>query len=281
MMASVLSPMIAIMRLNKPTGYFLLLWPTLWSLWITANGKPSFSMLLIFVAGVFVMRSAGCVINDIADRKIDGYVERTKNRPLVTGQISLKQAILLFLVLSLSGFVLVLQLNTYAVFLSVFGLLLAVFYPFTKRYTHFPQVVLGLAFAWPVPMVFAAQCNHVPLFGWFLYLLAVLWPVGYDSIYALIDKEDDLKAGIKSTVVYFKNFDKVAIFIFQGVTLLGLFFLGEILKMGLSYFLALGVALAMVGYQYYLIAHRKNYQAFVNNSWMGFVIFVGIVLNYI
>ncbi len=274
-------PLIAIMRLNKPIGSLLLLWPTMWALWIAAGGVPKIFTLFIFVLGVVVMRSAGCVINDMADRKFDGQVSRTKKRPLVNGDISLKQAFTLFVFLCLIGFVLVLQLNSYSILLSLIGVMLITLYPFAKRYTHFPQVVLGASFAWAVPMAFAAQSNLIPPIGWFLYAIAVIWPVAYDSIYALMDKEDDIKIGLKSTVIFFGKRDVLIIFLLQSITIAGLIILGLVLKMNLYYFLSVVIALGMIYHQYQLVAKKKDYyRAFVNNHWLGFIIFIGIALNY-
>lgn len=270
-----------LMRLNKPIGILLLLWPTLWALWIAAQGFPDWQILIVFLLGVVVMRSAGCVINDIADRNFDGEVERTKRRPLITGEVTLKESIIIFLVLCLAGFWLVLQLNIFTVVLSFVGLLLAIIYPFSKRVTYFPQVVLGAAFAWSVPMVFSAQSNHLPNVCWLIYAIAVLWPVAYDSIYALMDKNDDVKVGIKSTVIYFGRFDVILIFLLQALFIFSLCWLGIIQKMNFYYFLSILTALALICYQYHLVTLKKYYAAFLNNNWVGLVVFGGIVGNYL
>lgn len=271
-----------LMRLNKPIGSVLLLWPTLWALWVAAEGWPNRRVLVVFLLGVVVMRSAGCVINDIADRNFDGAVARTKHRPLVTGAVTLKGALVLFLFLSMVGFFLVLQLNTYTIVLSFVGIFLAVLYPFSKRITYFPQVLLGAAYAWPVPMAFAAQLNTIPPVGWLLYGIAVLWPIAYDSIYALMDKEDDIKIGIKSTVIFFGQYDILLIFIMQMMVLFGLTLLGWLLHLNLYYYVALFVATAMVYHQYNLISICKDYyHAFTNNQWVGLIIFLGFAANYL
>lgn len=269
-----------LMRLHKPIGIFLLLWPTLWALWIAGEGLPTVKILVVFLLGVILMRSAGCIINDIADRNFDGRVERTKQRPLVTGTVQLKEAIILFLVLCLLAFLLVLQLNTLTVMLSFVALILASLYPFSKRITHFPQVILGAAFGWSVPMVFAAQTGSIPAIAWLIYLMAIIWPVAYDSIYALSDKADDLKIGLKSTVIIFGKFDVVIIFLLQAAVILSLILLGYFLHLTSAYYLSVILSSLLLVYQFYLVVNQQYQRAFLNNNWIGFLIFIGILLSY-
>lgn len=278
-----IKPYVELMRLNKPIGSLLLLWPTLWALWVASNGKPNLNILLIFILGVFIMRSAGCVINDIADRKIDGRVKRTQSRPLALGKISTKNALILFSVLCFLGFLLVLQLNFYTILLSCVALLLAIVYPFTKRITHLPQLMLGAAFAWSVPMVFAAVNHEISFTGWLLYAVATIWPFAYDSIYALMDKEDDLKVGVKSTAILFGKWDIPFIFFLQLSVVLGLLLLGTLLHFNRLYYLGLMIVTVMIGYQIFLISRRTTndyYRAFYNNHWLGLVVFLSIAQNY-
>jgi len=272
-----------LMRWHRPIGSLLLLWPTLWAIWIAGKGHPPLGITLIFAAGVFVMRSAGCVINDIADRHVDGKVRRTQNRPLITGQVSLREAFILFLVLCLLALILVLQLNAFALKLSSIGLLLAVVYPFMKRVTHWPQLVLGLAFAWGIPMVFAAINDELPNFMWWLYLAGVIWPLAYDTQYAMTDRQDDLQAGIKSTAILFAHYDRLLIFLLQTAVLSILTFLGLQLGYNQWFFISLGVAGGFFIYQQYLIKNRDPqlcFKAFLNNQWVGLSIFLGILAHY-
>lgn len=278
---SPLKPYFAIMRWHKPTGCLLLLWPTLWALWIAAHGLPPWPVLLSFILGVVLMRSAGCVINDIADRKIDGAVSRTKERPLVTQTLTTQQALLLFLGLCFLALIVVLQLNTFTIELSVAALLLAAIYPFSKRAIHFPQFILGLAFAWSVPMAFGAVQNNLPSITWFIYAIAVLWPIAYDSIYALMDREDDLKIGVKSFVILLGRHDVCVIFLLQAMVLASLCWLGCLLEMRKCYFFALALASIMVAYQYHLVRQKDYLKAFCNNQWVGLAIFIGIFINYL
>lgn len=273
-------PCLKLMRLHKPVGIILLLWPTLWALWISAQGGPEIKIVIVFLLGVIIMRSAGCVINDIADRNFDGNVARTKERPLITGEISLKQAVMLFIILSLMGFVLVLQLNVHTILLSFIGILFATLYPFSKRITHFPQVILGAAYSWSIPMAFSAQTNPIPPVCWLLYAIAILWPIAYDSIYALMDKEDDIKIGVKSTVIYFDRFAVPMIFFLQGLFVMSLCALGILLKMNMYYYFGIIIATILICYQYYLVTNKKYFEAFLNNQWVGLAVFTGIVINY-
>lgn len=270
-------------RLNKPIGTYLLLWPTLWAVWIAGQGRPEPLIVIVFTLGVVLMRSAGCVINDFADRKIDRHVKRTKERPLTSGKVSSKEALILFVSLCLVSFALVLLLNPFSIMLSFGALLLTATYPFMKRYTHFPQVVLGAAFSWGIPMAFAAQLNSVPLLGWWLFFTNLIWTVAYDTMYAMVDRDDDLRIGVKSTAVLFGNADKLIIGLLQALTLASLFGIGLYLQMGVFYWLGLSAASALSIYQQWLIKDRERercFQAFLNNHWFGLAILIGIVLDY-
>ena len=270
-------------RLNKPIGIFLLLWPTLWALWLAAEGVPDFGVLTVFVLGVILMRSAGCVINDYADREIDPRVNRTKDRPIASGRVSADEAMLLFMGLCFSAFLLVLTMNTFTILLSLGGVLLAAIYPFMKRYTHMPQIVLGMAFGWAIPMAFAAQTNDVPKIAWLIYVVTVLWAVIYDTMYAMADRFDDLKIGVKSTAILFGDADRVIIGMLQAMMLFALYLVGEQAQLGDEYRIALVISVILMGYQQYLIRYRQPAEcisAFLNNNWLGIAIFVGIVLNY-
>lgn len=271
-------------RMHKPIGTFLLLWPTLWALWIAAEGVPHLGVLTVFVLGVFLMRSAGCVINDYADREIDPRVNRTKERPIASGKVSADEAMLLFMALCFSAFLLVLTMNTFTILLSIGGVMLAALYPFMKRYTHLPQVVLGMAFGWAVPMAFAAQTNSVPKIAWLLYVVTVLWAVIYDTMYAMADRIDDLKIGMKSTAILFGDADKVIIGIMQVMMLFALYLIGQQAQFGSAYNVAILIAAALMVYHQYLIRYRQPtlcISAFLNNNWLGVAIFVGIVVSYI
>ena len=270
-------------RLNKPIGIFLLLWPTLWALWIAAEGVPHLGVLTVFVLGVILMRSAGCVINDYADREIDPRVNRTKDRPIASGRVSADEAMLLFMALCFSAFLLVLTMNTFTILLSLGGVLLAAIYPFMKRYTHMPQIVLGMAFGWAVPMAFAAQTNSVPKIAWLIYVVTVLWAVIYDTMYAMADRMDDLKIGVKSTAILFGDADRVIIGILQAMMLFALYLIGQQVQFGGTYDIALLISAILMVYQQYLIRYRQPalcISAFLNNNWLGAAIFIGIVVSY-
>ncbi len=269
-------------RLDRPIGIYLLLWPMLWALFIASHGKPDLLVLFVFVSGVVLMRSAGCVINDFADRKIDPQIERTKLRPIASGKVSTREALWLFAGLCLVAFMLVLLTNKFTVFLSVGGLILAAIYPFMKRYTNLPQVVLGMAFAWSIPMAFAAQTGEVPRIAWLIYAVTVVWTVIYDTMYAMVDRDEDLKIGVKSTAILFGEADRVILLVLQILMFFGLYLLGDKTGMASPYYFALVVAMGFAGYQQYLIRDREPRQcfaAFLNNSWLGAVIFVGILLS--
>ena len=272
-----------LMRLDKPIGIFLLLWPTLWALMIAGEGHPDQKVLLIFVLGVVLMRSAGCVINDYADRDIDRHVSRTQNRPLTSGRVTTREAKFLFLGLCLLAFVLVLQLNKLTILLSIAGVLLAAIYPFMKRITHLPQVFLGAAFGWSVPMAFAAQTGTVPQIAWLMFLATLLWATAYDTLYAMVDREDDLALGIKSTAILFGDSDRKIVGLIQVMVLLCLLMIGRQAEMGSIYYIGVLLAGALVVYQQYLIRFRTRegcFQAFLNNNWFGMVIFLGILFDY-
>ena len=275
--------LLQLMRVDKPIGTLLLLWPTLWALWIAAKGLPHIDVFIVFCLGVFLMRSAGCVINDFADRKVDGFVTRTKNRPLPSGRATSKEAIYLFLGLALSAFLLVLTQNMLTIQLSFIGLLLAFMYPFMKRFTHLPQFVLGLAFSWSIPMAYAAQANTLSLSVWFLFMANVTWTVAYDTMYGMVDKEDDLKIGIKSTAILFGQYDKVIIGLLQFTTLGLLIAVGLIEHLTWFYYLSLVVAGLLFLKQQKQIKDRNTdacFNAFLDNNYVGLVVFSGLFLTY-
>ena len=272
-----------LMRIDKPIGALLLLWPTYWALWIAAKGFPDWHILIVFTIGVFSMRAAGCVINDFADRKIDGSVERTKNRPLPSGAVTEKESKILFIVLVLLSFGLVLTLNTMTIWLSVAGLALAWFYPFVKRFINLPQLILGMAFGWSIPMGFAAVSESLPLVCWLLFLVNIVWSVVYDTQYAMVDRNDDIKIGVKSTAILFGRYDKIIIGILQLVMLALLVFIGILLNLKGIYYWSLLLVTALFIYQQKLIAERERapcFQAFMNNNYVGFVLFAGILFSY-
>ncbi|HEY5734518.1 MAG TPA: 4-hydroxybenzoate octaprenyltransferase [Gammaproteobacteria bacterium] len=272
-----------LIRFHRPIGTLLLGWPAFWGLWLAAEGLPDMGILLVFIAGVFVMRSAGCVINDYADRKIDPHVERTRDRPLAAGRVSEREALVLFLVLGLVAFALVLTLNELTILLSLAAVVSAASYPFMKRYTYLPQAFLGIAFAWAIPMAWAAQTGTVPQVSWLLFIIVVLWAMAYDTMYAMADREDDIKIGVKSTAILFGEADRLIIAVIQLCVLLGLVMLGGQLSMGYGYYLGLTAAAGLSVYQQYLIRNRNPkacFQAFLNNNWFGAVVFAGIVANY-
>jgi 4-hydroxybenzoate polyprenyltransferase len=271
-------------RLDRPIGIYLLLWPTLWALWIAAEGVPNFTVLFVFIAGVVLMRSAGCAINDYADREVDPHVQRTKTRPLAAGQITSKEAIGVFLALSLTAFLLALQLNTLTITLSVVAVVLAASYPFMKRFHHLPQVHLGAAFSWAIPMAFTAVTGEMPpVVAWLLFLAALLWTTAYDTMYAMCDREDDLKIGVKSTAILFGQYDRLIIGILQVLTLVLLAVVGILSGRGLWFWLGLLVAAGFSVYQQWLIRNREpipSLHAFLNNHWLGMAVFIGLATDY-
>jgi 4-hydroxybenzoate polyprenyltransferase len=275
---------LALIRFNRPIGTYLLLWPTLWALWIAAEGLPDLQLLFIFIAGTFLMRSAGCVINDIADRNIDGQVKRTSDRPLVEQKVTTKNALIFCLLLCLAALALVLLTNTKTILLSLVAVALSGFYPFMKRYTYFPQVVLGAAFSWGIPMAFAAQQNNLPANLWFIYAAVVLWTVAYDTFYAMVDRDDDIHIGVKSTAILFGHYDRLITAALQTAVIILLVIVGQQFNLGNFYYLSLAVATLLFIYQQYLIRDRvreKCLQAFLNSHWVGASIFIGIFLDFI
>lgn len=272
-----------LMRLHRPIGSFLLLWPTLWALWLACDGRPTPKLFCVFVAGVFVMRAAGCIVNDFADRGFDPHVMRTRERPLATGEVSVAEAAVLFLLLGLIAFGLVLILNMLCIELALVGLVLAVSYPFMKRYTYLPQPYLGLAFGWGIPMAYAAATNAVPPEAWLIFIANIIWATVYDTMYAMVDRRDDIKIGVKSTAILFGNMDKTIIGVLQGLLLLNLVMVGTRLELGAAYYVGLLFALGFALYEQYLIRKRepeKCFQAFLNNNWFGAAVFAGILLQY-
>lgn len=276
--------LLQLIRFDKPIGTLLLLWPTLWALWIASDGTPSVKLLVVFVAGTFLTRSAGCIINDWADRNVDGAVARTSKRPLVTGAVSKSEALILFLVLMLMAFALVLTTNPLTITLSCVAVVLAATYPFMKRYTHFPQVVLGMAFSWGIPMAFAAELEHLPPALWWLFLGNLWWIIAYDTQYAMVDRDDDIPAGIKSTAIFFGRYDLLAVAVCQALSLLSLYIAGNAFSLGTVFNLSLLVAAMMFVYQQYLIRDRNRdacFHAFLHNNWVGMAIFIGVFISYV
>ncbi|MDN3486703.1 4-hydroxybenzoate octaprenyltransferase [Pseudoalteromonas sp. APC 3224] len=274
---------IQLMRIDKPIGTLLLLWPTYWALWIANDGLPSLTNFIVFTLGVIVMRSAGCVINDFADRKIDGSVKRTCQRPLATGAVSSGEAISLFLLLVVIAFLLVLLLNTNTILLSFGALGLAFCYPFMKRYTQLPQVVLGAAFGWAIPMAFMASINSLPVQAWLLFIANICWTVAYDTMYAMVDRDDDLKIGVKSTAILFASYDRhiIALLNFSFFALMVL--IGLMNQIGFSFWLGLAIAAMLLVYQQRLIHLRQRdncFKAFLNNHYVGLAIFIGLLFSY-
>jgi 4-hydroxybenzoate polyprenyltransferase len=272
-----------LMRLDKPVGTYLLLWPTLWALWLAAEGLPEWHLLFIFIAGVYLMRAAGCVINDYADRHIDGHVERTQQRPLATGQIDAKAALRLFASLCLLAFMLVLFTNTLTILLSFVGVALAALYPFMKRYTHWPQLVLGLAFSWAIPMAFSAQTGGVPMVAWLAYIAVVLMTIAYDTYYAMVDRNDDLLIGVKSTAVLFGQWDRHIIVFLQLGCLLLLTYIGQLMALGVFFYGGLVVMASLFVYQAIITRKRDRdacFKAFLNNHWASLAVWIGLVIEY-
>jgi 4-hydroxybenzoate polyprenyltransferase len=272
-----------LMRLDKPIGILLLLWPTLWALLIAGSGRPDWIIVLIFVTGTVLMRSAGCVMNDIADSQYDGLVERTQHRPLPNNEVTKKEAYLLATLLILVAFGMVSLLNLLTVKLSIIALFLAITYPFTKRFFVMPQAYLGISFGFGIPMAFAAINNFIPPVAWILLLANVFWAIAYDTEYAMVDREDDLKIGIKSSAITFGRFDVIAVMVCYGLTLLSLALAGYILKMSISYYLGLATA-AGVALNHYFLIHKRDrvscFKAFLGNNWFGLIVFIGLIVHY-
>jgi 4-hydroxybenzoate polyprenyltransferase len=272
-----------LMRFDKPIGILLLLWPTLWALWIAGDGSPSLKNVLIFCTGVVLMRAAGCIMNDVADRDFDPRVERTRNRPLASGELTVRQALLAFFVVMLLAFGLVLMTNTLTIKLAVAGAVLASTYPFFKRWTHFPQVVLGLAFGWGVPMAFAAENGQVAPIAWLILLINVIWSVIYDTLYAMVDRDDDISIGLKSTAIMFGRHDLLIIRLLKTIMIVLLLLLGLQLQFSWPWFAGVAVAVGLFGRQQYLVRNRNRdacFKAFLNNNLVGLVIFAGLLVSY-
>lgn len=271
-----------LVRGDRPIGWLLLLWPTWWGLWLAAGGMPPLWTLFVFSAGVWLTRSAGCVINDYADRWLDPHVERTRARPLATGAVRGREALALFAVLMLAAFALVLTLNRLTIAMSFVGVLLAASYPYLKRYTHLPQVYLGLAFGWGIPMGFAAVRGEVPAVAWLLYAANIVWSTAYDTWYAMVDREDDIRMGSKSTAILFGDMDLVAQGVLYGLFFVALVLIGQRADMGLYYWIGLVVALGLVAYEFVIARGRERaacFRAFLHNHWVGLAVFAGIALD--
>lgn len=278
-----LSHYIKLTRLDRPVGIYLLLWPTLSALWLAAEGRPALGSILIFTLGVLVMRSAGCVINDFADRKIDGHVKRTVSRPLATGLVNEKEALSVFSALVAVAFILVLLTNMATIKMSLVALALASAYPFMKRYTYLPQVVLGAAFAWAIPMAYTAQDVPLQETTWLWFSASVLWTVVYDTLYAMVDRDDDLKIGVRSTAILFGEYDRMMIGVLQALTVLAWIFVGLQAGLGLFWWLGVLIASGLFVHQQWTIRTRERdacFRAFLNNHWVGLSLFLAIILNY-
>jgi 4-hydroxybenzoate polyprenyltransferase len=281
---STLQPYWELMRFHKPVGILLLLWPTYWALWLAADGVPDTKILFIFTLGVIVMRAAGCIINDIADRHIDGHVKRTENRPIVSGKISVRAAYYLLVSMVSMAFIAVLFTNTLTIYLSIGAIALALCYPFMKRYTHLPQAVLGMAFSMSIPMAFSAQTGKLEPALWLLYTTNVLWTVAYDTFYGMADREYDKQLGVKSTAILFEENDRLITGSIQLLAIIGWLMVGQRFELSSAYFLSIAVAAGFMAYQQWLIRHRQAtscLMAFINNQWVGMVIFVGILLHFV
>jgi len=272
-----------LMRFDRPIGILLLLWPTLWALWIAGVGSPSLKNLLIFCTGVVLMRAAGCIMNDVADRDFDPHVDRTRLRPLASGELTVRQALITFVLVMLLAFGLVLMTNALTIKLAFAGALLASTYPFFKRWTHFPQVVLGLAFGWGIPMAFAAETGQVPITAWLILLINVIWSVIYDTLYAMVDREDDIAIGLKSTAILFGRHDLLILRVLKGCMILLLLLLGWIMGFSWPWFSGVAIAAILFVVQQYRVRSRGReacFKAFLNNNWVGLAIWVGLMISY-
>ena len=275
---------IRLMRLNKPIGTYLLLWPTYWALFLSAKGWPDIDLLIIFTLGVLVMRSAGCVINDYADRNIDQNIARTKDRPLITGEVSPKAALRLFVFLLIIAFGLVLLTNALTIKLSLIALALATLYPFTKRWTHLPQVVLGLAFGMSVPMAFSAQTGSIPVSAGWIFLATIVWTLIYDTFYAMADRDEDIKIGVKSTAILFEKYDQIFITFLQILLIIVFVVIGNLFDLGPIYYFSLVIILIFMIYHQLLMKKRQKelfFKAFLNNNFIGMTAFIGIFLSVV
>ena len=271
-------------RFDRPIGILILLWPALWALWVASDGRPDLGVLTVICLGVVLMRAAGCVINDYADREFDPHVARTKQRPIAAGKVKPKEALWIFVVLCLCAFGLVLTLNIFTILLSFIAAFLAASYPFMKRYTQLPQAYLGIAFGWAIPMSFSAQTNYIPHVAWVMYLAVVLWALVYDTMYAMVDKEDDLKIGVKSTAILFGSYDRHIMAFLQLIIIGLLIIVGQMKYLSWPYYGGILVATGLFVYQQKLIYYRdKNqcFKAFLNNNWFGMVVFIGLLVDYL
>jgi 4-hydroxybenzoate polyprenyltransferase len=272
-----------LLRLNRPIGSLLLLWPTYWALWLAAGGFPQVTNLIIFTLGVFLMRAAGCAINDFADRKVDGHVKRTRDRPLASGRVRPAEALALFAGLAVVAFMLVVFFtNALTLMLSFGGLVLAFIYPFMKRYTHLPQLFLGAAFSWAIPMAWAAETGEITRLAWLLFIANLIWTVAYDTLYAMVDRDDDLKIGVKSTAILFGDADRTIVGLLQGLVILILMLVGHQAALGGGYYLGLAVMAGLFMYQQRLSRRRERamcFKAFLNNNWAGLAVFAGLFLD--
>ena len=274
-----------LLRVDRPIGSLLLLWPTYWALWLAADGFPSVGNFIVFTLGVFMMRAAGCAINDFADRKVDRHVKRTKDRPLTSGRIEAWEAVALFAGLCVTAFLMVvLFTNTLTLYLSLGGAVLAFIYPFMKRYTHLPQLFLGAAFSWAIPMAWAAEAGEVTKLAWLLFTANVLWTVAYDTLYAMVDRDDDIRIGIKSTAILFGDADRAVIAILQALVVLILILVGQQAELGVFYYLGLVAMASLFVFQQHLARFRERdgcFKAFLNNNWAGFAVFTGLLIDRI
>ncbi|MFQ3334246.1 MAG: 4-hydroxybenzoate polyprenyltransferase [Woeseiaceae bacterium] len=272
-----------LMRLDKPIGIWLVMWPMLWSLWIASEGQVSIKILLIFLSGTVIMRSAGCVLNDFADRKIDPHVKRTQNRPIASGKVSEKEAIILFIILMSLAFTLIFFLNLTTKFFAIGGALVTVIYPFAKRVLSAPQLVLGIAFGWGVPMAFAAEIGHVPLLGWLIFFIAIIWALIYDTYYAMVDRDDDLNLGVRSTAILFGRYDLFIIGLLQCSMLVLLFFMAQLAALGMWVYSAIMISMLIMIYHQWLTKEKDRescFKAFKHNHYIGMTVFIGIILHY-
>ncbi len=275
---------IYLVRLHKPIGILLLLWPTMWGLWVASEGRPDPLVLFVFITGVVLMRSAGCAINDFADRHVDPHVTRTRERPLAVGSVTAREAVMVFVVLSLLSFFLVLLMNRLTILMSFVGAALAFSYPFMKRYTHMPQFYLGVSFGWAIPMGFAAQTGSIPVIAWVMFMANIFWSVAYDTAYAMVDRDDDLKIGVRSTAILFGRFDRSMIGLSHLLCLLLLLWVGFYLGLSIYYYLGLLSAAAIAVYEQWLIRHREHdacFRAFLHNHYFGMAVFLGLAVHYL
>ncbi|MDA9109243.1 4-hydroxybenzoate octaprenyltransferase [Woeseiaceae bacterium] len=272
-----------LMRLDKPIGIWLLMWPMLWSLWIASEGQVSIKILSIFLSGVIIMRSAGCVLNDFADRKIDPHVKRTQNRPIASGKVSEREAIILFIILMSLACTLIFFLNLTTKFFAIGGALVTVFYPFVKRVLSAPQLVLGIAFGWGVPMAFSAEIGHVPLLGWLIFFIAIIWALIYDTYYAMVDRDDDLNLDVKSTAILFGRYDLFIIGLLQCSMLVLLIFMAQLAALGMWVYSAIMISMLIMIYHQWLTKEKDRescFKAFKHNHYIGMTVFIGIILHY-